>query len=68
MSFERILTLQQILASENNFIAKNSEKILIEYAGNKIGKYLYKHFRGKNFFLFVGMEIMEWMEKLPQIF
>ena len=49
MSFERILTLQQILASENNFIAKNSEKILIEYAGNKIGKYLYKHFRGKNF-------------------
>ena len=38
MSFERILTLQQILASENNFIAKNSEKILIEYAGNKIGK------------------------------
>ena len=47
MSFERILTLQQILASENNFIAKNSEKILIEYAGNKIGKYLYKHFKGK---------------------
>ena len=54
MSFERILTLQQILASENNFIAKNSEKILIEYAGNKIGKYLYKHFRGKNFLFICG--------------
>ena len=28
MSFDRILTLQQILKSENNFIAKKSEKIL----------------------------------------
>ena len=35
MSFDRILTLQQILASENNFIAKNSEKILIENTGKK---------------------------------
>ena len=35
MSFDRILTLQQILASENNFIAKNSEKILIENARKK---------------------------------
>ena len=54
MSFERILTLQQILASENNFIAKYSEKILIENAGNKIGKYLYKHFKGKKFFFICG--------------
>ena len=35
MSFDRILTLQQILASENNFIAKNSEKILIENVWKK---------------------------------
>ena len=54
MSFERILTLQQILASENNFIAKNSEKILIENAGKKIGEYLYKNFKGKNFFFICG--------------
>ena len=54
MSFDRILTLQQILASENNFIAKNSEKILIENAGKKIGEYLYKNFKGKKFFFICG--------------
>ena len=35
MSFDKILTLQQILESENNFIAKNSEKILIEQCWQK---------------------------------
>ena len=54
MSFDRILTLQQILASENNFIAKNSEKTLIKNAGNKIGQYLYKHFKEKKIFFVCG--------------
>ena len=35
MSFDKILTLQQILESENNFIAKNL-KILIEEAGEEL--------------------------------
>ena len=44
MSFYRVLTLQQILKSENNFIAKKSEKILIEHTGKKVGEFLLKKF------------------------
>ena len=54
MSFDKILTLQQILIAENNFIAKYSEKTLIENAGRKIGEFLFKNFKGKNFFFICG--------------
>ena len=54
MSFDRILTLQQILKSENNFIAKKSEKILIEHAGKKVGEFLLKNFRGKKILFISG--------------
>ena len=54
MSFDRILTLQQILKSENNFIAKKSEKILIEHAGMKVGEFLLKNFRGKKILFISG--------------
>ena len=54
MSFYRVLTLQQILKSENNFIAKKSEKILIEHAGKKVGEFLLKNFRGKKILFISG--------------
>ena len=49
MSFDKILTLQQILESENNFIAKNSEKILIEEAGKKLENSYRRIIKIKNF-------------------
>ena len=54
MSFERILTLQQILKSENNFIVKNSERTLIETAGKKIGEFLLKNFNNKKILFICG--------------
>ena len=54
MSFDKILTLQQILESENNFIAKNSEKILIEEAGRRIGEFLSKNYKNKKFCFLCG--------------
>ena len=63
MSFDKILTLQQILDSENNFIIKNSEKILIDNAGKKVGEFLLRITKIKGFALFVVQEIMEKMEK-----
>ena len=54
MSFDKILTLQQILKSENNFIVKKSEKILIEHAGKKVGEFLLKNFRGKKILFVCG--------------
>ena len=68
MSFDRVLTLQQIFKSENNFIAKKSEKILIEHAGKKLVNFFLKILIIKKYFLFVEMEIMEKMENLHQIF
>ena len=62
MSFDKILTLQQILDSENNFIINNSEKILIDNAGKKVGEFL-RITKIKGFALFVVQEIMEKMEK-----
>ena len=54
MSFDKILTLQQILDSENNFIVKNSEKILIDNAGKKVGEFLFKNYKDKRFCFICG--------------
>ena len=54
MSFNKILTLQQILKAENNFIAKKSHEELINFAGQKVGSFLYKNFKHKKILFICG--------------
>mgnify|MGYP001490239476 CR=1 FL=1 len=55
MSSKKVLTLQQILKAENNFIVKKSHKELINFAGKKVGKFLYKNFRQKKILFICGV-------------
>ena len=54
MSSNKILTLQQILKAENNFIAKKSHEELINFAGKKVGNFLYKNFKHKKILFICG--------------
>ena len=54
MSLNKILTLQQVLKAENNFIVKNSHKKLIYFAGTEIGKFLYKNFKQQKILFICG--------------
>ena len=49
MSKNRILTIEQIKESENQFICKNSEEQLLNIAGEKIAIFLLNKFKKKNF-------------------
>ncbi|MBS91675.1 MAG: hypothetical protein CMM95_01295 [Rickettsiales bacterium] len=50
----RVLTIQQILESENKFISKFSQKKILEFAGNAIAKYLEKNFKKQRIVFICG--------------
>jgi len=54
MSKNRILTIEQIKESENEFISKNSEEQLLNIAGKKIGNFLLKKFKNKSLLFICG--------------
>ena len=54
MTSKKILTLQQILKAENNFIVKNSHKELINFAGKEVGKFLCKKFKKQKILFICG--------------
>ena len=62
MSKNRILTIEQIKESENQFICKNSEEQLLNIAGEKIAIFLLNKFKKKLYFSFVVKGIMDKME------
>ena len=54
MSKNRILTIEQIKESENQFICKNSEEQLLNIAGEKIAIFLLKRFKKKSLLFVCG--------------
>ena len=54
MSKNRILTIEQIKESENQFIFKNSEKQLLKIAGEKIAIFLLNKFKKKSLLFVCG--------------
>ena len=61
MSKNRILTIEQIKESENQFICKNSEEQL-NIAGEKIAIFLLNKFKRKTLLFVCGKGIMDKME------
>ena len=54
MSKNRILTIEQIKESENQFICKNSEEELLNIAGKKIAIFLLNNFKKKSLLFVCG--------------
>ena len=54
MSKNRILTIEQIKESENQFICKNSEEQLLNIAGEKIAIFLLNKFKRKTLLFVCG--------------
>ena len=54
MSKNRILTIEQIKESENQFIFKNSEEELLNIAGEKIAFFLLNKFKKKSLLFVCG--------------
>ena len=54
MSKNRILTIEQIKESENQFICKNSEEQLLNIAGEKIAIFLLNKFKNKSLLFVCG--------------
>ena len=58
-----LYTINQIRESENIYIKKNSLNKLFDNATTKITNFIKKNYKKKKkIYLFVVLEIMEWME------
>ena len=63
MSSNNILTINQIIQSENDFFKKYPEKDIMDIAATKIWKTIEKLVKKKKHYLFVDLEVMVWMEE-----
>ena len=49
MPNNRVLTIQQIIESENNFINQNSQEKIFEIAGRKLANFFFKNYKEKEY-------------------
>ena len=54
MSNNRVLTIQQIIESENNFINQNSQEKIFEIAGRKLANFFFKNYKKKEILFICG--------------
>ncbi|MFL2679115.1 MAG: NAD(P)H-hydrate epimerase [Alphaproteobacteria bacterium] len=54
MPNNRVLTIQQIIESENNFINQNSQEKIFEIAGRKLANFFFKNYKEKEILFICG--------------